>query len=35
MDGDSDQEVINEYVTMINFLGEKHFQDAETIKKMA
>lgn len=35
MDGDSDQETINEYVNMINFLNEKQFQDADTIKKMA
>lgn len=33
--GDSDIEVVNEYVNMINFLNKDYLQDVEAVKKFA
>ena len=35
VDGESDQEIVNEYVSMINFLNKDYLQDVEAVKKFA
>jgi hypothetical protein len=35
VDGESDQEIVNEYVGMINFLNKDYLQDVEAVKKFA